>query len=113
MRGIRWGREQRARSAAGGRSTVKVGVALAMALPVGLAAVAGPAAAAQSAPATPRPEAAQQQHQASVDGVPAAGGAAIVRALPGRLAAAEQAVRLAGGTVTPHPRSIQHLAGPP
>ncbi len=96
MRGIRWGRSTR------GRSAGRVGIALALAMPVGIAAVAGPAVAAPAvaAPAVARPSVSVHTgHQPVVDGVPAAGGQAVVRAMPGQLDAAEHAVLQAGGTV--------------
>src|SRR5947209_18699197 len=87
-----------------------VGVALAMALPVGLAAVAGPAAAAPGHPTDVHPASVHLAYHATVDGVPANGGAAIVRATPGRLGAAEAAVRRAGGSVTRRMSSLDSLA---
>jgi hypothetical protein len=100
VRGIRWGRAQ------SGRSAGKVGLALALALPVGLAAVAGPAAA---APAPARVPSTVAAHHGVVDGVPAAGGSAVVRATPGRIDAAEHAVLAAGGTVVRRLTSLDTL----
>jgi serine protease AprX len=82
-------------------------VALAMAMPIGIAAVAGPAAAAPAVVRHAPP--AVTAHQAVVDGVPAAGGAAVVRALPGQLDAAERAVRQAGGTLVRRLSSLDTL----
>src|SRR5947209_14584803 len=86
-----------------------------MAMPIGIAAVAGPAAAAPAvaghgAPAVVRHGVpAVAAHQPIVDGVPASGGPAVVRAEPGQLDAAEQAVRRTGGTVVRRLSSLDTL----
>lgn len=116
MRGIRWGRNTR------GRSPGRVGIALALAVPVGLAAVAGPAVAAPALvrptlvqPAVVRPPVVRAASptiavpQPVVDGVPATGGPAVVRAMPGQLDAAERAVLSAGGTVVRRLSSLETL----
>ncbi|MDQ1673739.1 MAG: serine protease AprX [Frankiaceae bacterium] len=105
MRGIRWGRNAK------GRSVGRVGIALALAMPVGIAAAAGPAVAAPAgaAPAVVRLAPAVAAHQPVVDGVPAAGGPAVVRAVPGQLDAAERAVLNAGGTVVRRLSSLETL----
>jgi serine protease AprX len=104
MRGIRWGRAQ------SGRSAGRAAIALALAIPVGITAVAGPAAGAAPAPAVGVAAAPSVAgHVPTVEGVPAQGGAAVVRAMPGRLAAAEQAVLAAGGTVTKRLAALETL----
>ncbi len=104
MRGIRWGR------ASSGRSAGKAAIALALAIPVGVTAAAGPAAA-TAAPAAGGPAApVAAAHVPTVEGVPAEGGAAVVRAMPGSLDAAERAVLAAGGTVTRRLTALDSLS---
>jgi hypothetical protein len=98
MPGIRWGRSQ------GSTRSFTAGIVVALAIPVSLVGMA------PAALASPAVRTSVGAHVPTVDGVPATGGAAVVRAMPGRLADAERAVVRAGGTVTRRLVSLDSLS---